>query len=164
MNSVIVNELNTDTLFTILFTISILSFIIVANILNSKRLKKAALALGDDFYVTGIPNSVWRKYARSFPEYRRLLRALAKSGDFSEENVHRFITSFTGGEQSTTNGSAEFPTKEFPCNTSRESDFSNPYSIDGMTSLGPSSGPRSHDISSHYNHDSGIGHSPGSGY
>lgn len=66
---------------------------------NNRRIRAAALALGDNFYETGVPNTVWKKYAKSFPEYQRLLYALARSGDFSEENVRLFVDSFSNNSK-----------------------------------------------------------------
>ena len=64
---------------------------------SKRNIEKAAFALGDTFYETGVPNTVWKRYARSFHDYVRLLHALADSGDFSRENVVRYVYSFTGG-------------------------------------------------------------------
>jgi len=157
--------------FLLICGIVVMSIVLpVTRILISKnRLKKAALALGDDFYVTGIPNMVWKKYARSFTEYQRLLHALAQSGDLSNFNVHRFVSSFTGENvhEFENNSYTEVLSRQHSKITSG-SDFSNPYSIDSLSMLGNPSGTNlsdtTSDITSRYSHDSGTGHTPGSGY
>lgn len=64
---------------------------------SKRNIEKAAIALGDTFYETGVPNTAWKRYARTFHDYERLLHALADSGDLSRENVIRYVYSFTGG-------------------------------------------------------------------
>jgi len=86
-----------DALFGVLTIGLILGIIFYeSNKLKKKDLniRLAAIALGDNFYITGVPNTAWTKYASSFSEYQRLLHALAESGDFSKQNVERFVTSF----------------------------------------------------------------------
>lgn len=86
-----------DELFAVLVAVVTLSVIFFqSNKLKKKEhnIRLAAIALGDNFYITGVPNTAWTKYASSFSEYQRLLHALAESGDFSKQNVERFVTSF----------------------------------------------------------------------
>lgn len=80
---------------SISFVLFLALFVVLKSKSYRKQIESAALALGDNYYVTGIPNNVWKKYARSFPEYERLVHALARSGDTSPENVQRFVMSFT---------------------------------------------------------------------
>ena len=68
------------------FFYSLLLFILAANILagyvkwrDKRNIEKAAFALGDTFYETGVPNTVWKRYARTFHDYERLLHALAEN-------------------------------------------------------------------------------------
>jgi len=70
--------------------------VIRANKQAAENLKLAARALGDHYYDTGIPNTAWKRYANSFSDYKRLLYALAKSGNFTEENVKRYVEHFKG--------------------------------------------------------------------
>jgi len=86
----------TDGFIIFYLMLIMLSFMIFITVRHQRRLRKAAWALGDDFYVTGIPNTVWKKYAHSFSEYQRLLHALADSGNFSPLNVRLFVLSFQG--------------------------------------------------------------------
>lgn len=86
-----------DELFAVLVGAAVLGIVFFeSNKVKKKEhnIRLAAIALGDNFYITGVPNTVWTKYAKSFSEYQRLLHALAESGDFSKQNVERFVTSF----------------------------------------------------------------------
>lgn len=120
-----------------------------------KKVRAAAKALGDTYFETGVPTQTWKKYARSFPEYERLVHALAASGDFSHANVSMFVSSFTGTMPS-------LPGEH------NSSNYSDPFSTDNLSPgnivLGDSLGFTSNDTLSSYHHDSDFGKTPGSGY
>jgi hypothetical protein len=106
--------MNDDSTFTFLFFL-VLGLALAGHALvdfkkwrSQRNLEKAAFALGDTFYETGVPTTTWRRYARTFHDYERLLHALADSGDFSRENVIRYVYSFTGGRLMEQHDSTEY--------------------------------------------------------